>query len=515
MKLRFLLSILFSLFLLVGCTDKKPDGPLNQKPNVLPTVKEWQAQSGFFELTKNTTVSLTENISSVALFVEDLALLSGKSYSLAEGKKTGEISFSYSNDAGFGEEGYSIAISEKVEVLAGTEKGIFNATQTLLQILKQEPDHNRLPRGYIKDNPILNERAFMMDVGRRYYEVPYLKKVIRNMAWQKLNVLHLHFSDWSGFRLKSDKFPTLASEQAYSKQDIRDLQDYAKQYHIMIVPEIDLPAHATHIIKWNPDLAFSCESMRNTIGNNWLPQDLNPQNPGWILDVSKPQTKQFIKELFDEFIPLFDGPYFHVGGDEWQYDKQKMECPELVAATKQLGYQYPGDIFVAWINEVNAQVKSYGKTTQIWSWWNFSSSAEKQNVTSISPDKDVVVNVWNKETQGIILQEGYNIISTFEDGPEALYITPGLNGKVPGDYGFFDSKSIYENWQPETSEQFKGYKVCLWADRAEQQSDEWFNQYYEVPLMVFAEKAWGVKGSADFPAFLESTKKIGFAPYPL
>ena len=515
MKLRFLLSILFSLFLLVGCTDKQPDGPLNQKPNVLPSVNEWQARSGFFELTKNTTVSSTEKIPSVGLFVQDLELIAGKKYTLAEAKQAGDISFAYTKEASFGEEGYSIAIGDKVEVLAGTEKGIFNATQTLLQILKQAPEKNRLPRGVIKDNPILNERAFMMDVGRRYYEVPYLKQVIRNMAWQKLNVLHLHFTDWSGFRLKSDKFPTLASEQAYSKQDIRDLQDYAKQYHIMIVPEIDLPAHATHIIKWNPDLAFTCESMRNTRGNNWLPQDMNDQNPGWILDVSKPETRQFIKDLFDEFIPLFDGPYFHVGGDEWQYDKQKLECPELVAATKTLGYQYPGDIFVAWINEVNAQVKSYGKTTQIWSWWNFSPSAEKQNVTSISPDKDVVVNVWNKETQGIILQEGYSIISTFEDGPEALYITPGLNGKAPGDYGFFDSKSIYENWQPETSTQFKGYKVCLWADRAEQQADEWFNQHYDVPLMVFAEKAWGVKGSADFPAFLENTKKIGFAPYQL
>ena len=254
--------------------------------------------------------------------------------------------------------------------------------------------------------------------------------------------------------------------------------------------------------------------MLNTTGNNWLPKNISSTKAGWILDVTKPQAHDFVKQLLDEFIPLFDAPYFHIGGDEWQYDDQKLKCPELVLATKKQGYKYPGDLYVAWINEIDKQVKSYGKTTQIWSWWNYSPSPEKQNVTSIAPSKDIVVNVWNKETQNIILADGYHVVSTFEDGPEALYITPGLKGKAPGDYGYFDSKSIYESWSPIVTSQFSGYKVCLWADGAENQPDEWFNQFYETPLKVFADKIWGKKSVESLDTLISNSEKIGGAPAP-
>src|SRR5690606_29222979 len=136
--------------------------------------------------------------------------------------------------------------------------------------------------------------------------------------------------------------------------------------------------------------------------------ELTIYNAGWILDVTKPVTRQFVKELLDEFIPLFDGPYFHIGGDEWQFDDQKEECPELMAYTKKNGLKYPGDVFVEWINEVNQQVKSYGKTTQIWNWWSYNSPTNgKVNKSSISPDKDIVINVWNKIQEEEILASGY------------------------------------------------------------------------------------------------------------
>lgn len=511
--------ILFSLFIFVtfftACSSFKSVEPLNQKPAVIPALKEWQPKSGYFLLTSNTGIVASENIVSAMGFKEDLGLIGDKNFPLYKvGNQKGKnIIFTFAkDDTSLGNEGYSIDINDSVEIMANTDKGFFNATQTLLQILKQDPEHRKLPKGYIKDSPLVNERAFMIDVGRKFYSVPYLKKTIRDMAWYKLNVLHLHLSDWSGFRLQSDKFPSLASKESYSKQDIRELQDYAKKYQIMIVPEIDLPGHATHIIKWNRDLTFNCESMLNTTGNNWLPKHLSGAKTGWILDVTKPKVHEFVKQLLDEFIPLFDAPYFHIGGDEWQYDDQKLKCPELARAAKDKGYKYPGDLFVAWINEIDMQVKSYGKTTQIWSWWNYSPNANKQNVTSINPNKDIVVNVWNKETQETILADGFHVISTFEDGPGALYITPGAGGKVSGDYGYFDSKSIYESWSPVVNSQFNGYKVCMWADHAEHQSENWFNPFFEVPLAVFAEKTWGNKGSDSFLLFLERRNKIGAVP---
>ena len=113
--------------------------------------------------------------------------------------------------------------------------------QSLLQLFAQD---RNLQRGSIRDFPRFGERGFMIDAGRQYFEIAYIESLIRKLAWMKMNFIHLHFTEWQAFRLKSDLFPGLAPEQSYSKEDIRRIQEYAATYHIMVVPEIDLPAHA-------------------------------------------------------------------------------------------------------------------------------------------------------------------------------------------------------------------------------------------------------------------------------
>ena len=496
---------LINIVLAFGILTTSCIGEVNKEPNILPAVQSWQGGKGFVKINEKSKVITNADLKGFANnYIERLSEVSG--LNLKTGTKgsegTGNIKFEIVKVDSLNKEGYIITIGDNVLIRANTEKGLSNGAQTLTQMMAQ----GDIPKGKIVDYPLVSERAFMMDAGRKFFSVDYVKKTIREMSNYKLNYLHLHFTDWSGFRLKSDKFPGLASDEAYSKEDIRYLQDYAKKYNVEIIPEIDLPAHATEILRYDPSLGFSCESMLTA---KWLPDSVNKEKVGWILDVTRPKTREFIHELLTEFIPLFDSKYFHIGGDEWQFDNQKDACEDLVRYAKKRGFKHTGDVFVDWVNETNKLVKSYGKTTHIWSWWGYTHNGQLSNETELKPDEDIIVNVWNENRYYEVLEEGYNIIATPETGVGALYITPGDKGVKPGDYGYFDSKGIYEDWQPDfENQQINGYKVCLWADRVEHKHESWFDQYTELPLAVFSEKMWTGKSKGSLDDFLIRKKQV-------
>lgn len=474
--------------------------------NVVPGFQEVQVNKGKFNLTASSRIVAGSHCykrleRDLTVFKEELGLLTGMELDVVEGDfRKGDLVFNLdANDKTLGEEGYQMEISRQVLTNANTTKGVFYGMQSLLQLFGQD---TKIQNGLIRDYPKYAERGFMLDIGRKYFEIEYIETLIRKLAWMKMNFIHLHFTEWNGFRLKSDLFPGLAAEQSYSKEDIRRIEDYAAKYHMMVIPEIDLPAHATVITDYNPYLAFKCESMRSSW---WQTASLEKaghpiEDQAWTLDITRREVRSWIKALLDEWIPLFDGPYFHIGGDEYQYDREKYACEELVSAAKEMGYEYPGDVFVDYINEINEQVKSYGKTTQIWNWWRFSQNEERQNHTSIQPAKDIVINAWNRPRLEDIIADGYRVVITSEEGEEALYVVPGM-GQNPGEYGYFDSKKIYEQWKPQTSPNVNGFKVCLWVNEVEEKPDDWFNQYIHLPLAVLAERTWSVKHENSIDQF--------------
>ncbi len=483
--------------------------------NVVPGFQEVQMEKGEYGLTASARIvadtgSYEKLERDLMVFKTELGLLTGMDLAVAEGEnQTGDLVFTLdTNDETLDAEAYQMDISRQVLVKAKTTKGAFYAMQSLLQLFAQD---NHIQKGSVRDFPQFSERGFMIDIGRKYFEIEYIESVIRLLAWMKMNFIHLHFTEWNGFRLRSDLFPGLAAEQSYSKEDIRRIQDYADKYHIMVIPEIDLPAHATAITEYNPDLAFKCPSMRSSW---WQTYSLEKagyplEDQAWTLDITRREVRSWIKALLDEWIPLFDGPYFHIGGDEYQYDREKYACEELVMAAKEMGYEYPGDVFVDYINELNEHVKSYGKKTQIWNWWRFSQNEDRQNHTSIQPAKDIVINVWNRSRLEDIVDEGYRVVITSEEGEEALYVVPDY-GHNPGEYGYFDSKKIYEQWKPQTAPNVLGFKICLWTNEVEDKPDEWFNQFIDLPIAVLAERTWDIRHDITLEQFQLRLGKVIF-----
>jgi len=293
------------------------------------------------------------------------------------------------------QQGYALEVDDPVRVRAAAPAGIFYGLQTLRQLAA----YPGLPRGTIRDWPRFECRSLMLDIGRKYWEMEYLHSLMRVMGQLKLNELHLHFSDASAFRLQSDRHPELSADKSYSKADIAQLQAWADQYHITLMPEIDLPAHSVVFNLYDPRLAFKCPSMA---AGRWP----EAKNGNWTINYTDPHARQWMQELLSDYLPLFSGKYFHLGTDEVPDGEAPSQCPELAAYAEAKGYAFAGDVLVEWINSMNSFVRSFGKQMQIWSWW-------ERTPHSILPDKDIVVNAWVGEgSSQFFLDAGYSVVHT-------------------------------------------------------------------------------------------------------
>lgn len=223
-------------------------------------------------------------------------------------------------------EGYTLIVSEKgVEISAGEFSGFFNALQTVRQLIRKDNKKYSMPYCRIKDAPAFPVRGLMLDVGRNYMSVPFLKSVVRRLSHYKINVLHLHLSDDPGWRVEVKKYPELTVETSfwptrqpgkfYTQEDIKSICDFCDSLNIRVIPEIDMPGHSA--------------AFRKAIGK----------------DMQTPEGMQVLKEALDEIIPLFKDSLFHIGSDEVHF-KMKEFMPEMIRYVRSKGKQvvvwYPG-----------------------------------------------------------------------------------------------------------------------------------------------------------------------------
>ncbi len=384
----------------------------NPKPAVIPTLREWHGGDGSLTLTGRTRISFDPNQRSE---VEPVAkVLASDLREVARVQAKGSTSQTASGDivlrldasrSSLGKEGYRLEVGDTIKITAATPTGIFYGTRTVLQMASLSSNHRSLAKGTAIDWPDYGERGFMLDVGRKFFDVKYLRQYVKFMAWFKLNDFQLHLNDnadadYSGFRLDSARFPGLANKDgAYSRAQMDQLQDLASVYHVNITPEIDAPAHARSITKYRPEL-----------GNPKLPKD--------HLDLANPKTQQFVNEIWKEFIPWFRSPVVHIGADE--YNGGKGSAP----------------YYKAYINATAAFIRSQGKQVRMW-------GGLKTAGNSDGVDRDIVVNLWYPGYHDPLaaVKDGYNLINT-QDG--YLYIVP-FAGYY---YQFLDTRDLYKNWTP-------------------------------------------------------------------
>ncbi|MDL2223194.1 beta-N-acetylhexosaminidase [Bacteroidales bacterium OttesenSCG-928-M11] len=206
------------------------------------------------------------------------------------------------------DEAYRLSVkSQKIEIEAITEKGVYWAMQTLRQLIVKQKNKSYFEGCEIIDYPAFRIRGFMQDVGRTYISLDELKREIAKLSEYKINVFHWHLTENQGWRLQSKIFPMLNDSinyermpaKFYSLDEVRQLVDFCKQHNVLLIPEIDMPGHS---------LAFE-----KTFRHNMQSKE------GMII----------LKLLLDEICETFDVPYLHIGTDEVKFTNPAF-VPEMV-----------------------------------------------------------------------------------------------------------------------------------------------------------------------------------------
>lgn len=211
------------------------------------------------------------------------------------------------------DESYSIQISStQVNLEAETFLGALHGMETLLQLISiQESKFHYWPTGYIHDKPRFPWRGLLLDAGRHFMPVDVILRNLDAMAAVKLNVLHWHLTEDQGFRVECLSHPNLhrlgSDGQYYKQSEIKEIVEYALDRGIRIVPEFDLPGHATSWLVGYPDLGSSPGPFE--IDRQWGISD-------HVMDPTNEYVYSFLEQFLKEMARLFPDPFVHIGGDE-------------------------------------------------------------------------------------------------------------------------------------------------------------------------------------------------------
>lgn len=230
-------------------------------------------------------------------------------------------------------EGYRIDVNKKIiKVCASTSLGVMRALETLTQLLSKDAAGFYFPGVIIEDKPQYHWRGLLIDVSRHFIPLKVLYRNIDAMAMAKMNVLHLHLTDDQGFRIESKKFPELhlngSNGQYYTQADMRRLVEYASDRGVRVVPEFDLPGHATSWFAGLPEYASAKRTYEPESGYGVFDAAMDPTNE---------KMYGFLKDFFMEMSTVFKDSCVHIGGDEvtgkdWQnngYIQQYMQDKKL------------------------------------------------------------------------------------------------------------------------------------------------------------------------------------------
>jgi len=303
-------------------------------------------------------------------------------------------------------EGYRLDISPNGILLhAASGAGLFYAVESLLQILDAQAETAGstllLPVLNIVDAPRYEWRGFMLDESDHFFGKQAVLELLDVMAYLKMNRFHWHLTDDFGWRVEIKRYLKLTGIGAsrdwsephttpmfYSQKDIREIVEYARQRHIVIVPEVDMPGHATAATMSYPEVSEGGTG-------RWTGFTFNP---------AKPETYEFLKNVLQELCGLFPGPYLHLGGDEVWFGNQPWSTdPQIVKFTQDHGMTNALQLEGYFIRRMSAVIHDLGRTPLGW---------DEITPAGASPDYTAIM-WWRHDKTNVVTQalaQGYRVV---------------------------------------------------------------------------------------------------------
>ena len=394
-------------------------------------------------------------------------------------------------------DGYRLHVTpESVTLEAASPSGLFYAKESLLQLARA--GKGTLPTCCIEDAPRYAWRGFMLDESRHFFGKEKVKQYLDIMATLRMNIFHWHLTDEQGWRIEIKQYPKLTTIGAtgnwhnpqapaafYTQNDIKEIVDYAAQRHIMVIPEFDMPGHASAAGRAYPEISGGGEGQ-------WQHFTYHP---------CKEETFQFIGNVLDEIIALFPSPYIHIGGDEvhfgnqsWFTDPQIQQFITDNNLKNELGLEH------YFIRRVADMLTQKGKTMIGW---------DEIVDSGVSPDQAIVM--WwrhDKPSQLVkALEQGFRVIMTPRRPLYGDFVQYGTHTVGRTWSGYNPIEDVYRFPDPiihftkNHEDQIIGLQLNIWTERIAHPNRLDFMVFPR--LVAVAEAAWTPARSKECSLFMQ------------
>ena len=494
-----------------------------EHPAIIPMPMNTKWGSGNFVINTSTViVADTSDRPSVDFFNSYLQRFYGFHLAVQSSSSPRAIHFSTirANDGEPGEYGLHVS-DDNITITAGSHEGCFYGMQTLIQLLPVapfaasadglviHPDASGLaiPVVTIYDFPRFAYRGLHLDVGRHFFPVEFVKRYIDYMALHKLNYFHWHLTEDQGWRIEIKKYPRLteigscrsgtiighapgkgddSTEHCgyYTQDQIKEVVKYAADRYITIIPEIEMPGHASAALTAYPSL-----------GCTGGPYHVQHQFGVFkeVFCAGNDSVFSFLQDVLDEVTALFPAKYIHIGGDECPKDSWKT-CPKCQQRMKTLGLKNEEELQSYFIQRIEKYINSKGK--QVIGWDEILEGGIAPNATIMS---------WRGEKGGIeAAKQHHNVIMTpgeyvyFDHSQTRNDDSLTIGGYLPLDK-VYKYEPIPAGLTDEESRYILGAQANLWT---EYMSNPAKVEYMLFPrLSALSEVLWSPKGSRNWKDF--------------
>lgn len=488
--------------------------------NVIPMPLSVKELPGTFRLTKTSGVFADEALAGAVRFYEEYF---AKAFGQTPAFQV-DAAVRFTKDEKLKSEAYTLHVDQNgIQVHAGDHSGALYAIQTLRQIagfdLKSGVSELQIPCVHISDAPRFAWRGQSLDCARHFFPVENIKKLLDLFLLHKLNVFHWHLTDDQGWRIEIKKYPRLTEIGSkrkdtqrtgwrqknvryagephsgfYTQEQIRDVVAYAAERGIMIVPEIDMPAHFAAAEAAYPDLA--CRDLPtevtyyfgSVVPYHELGYKVSDNSWNRSACLGKESTYDFIFNVLDEVCELFPAPYFHIGGDEAPRDEWK-KCPLCQEKIRKEGLKSVDDLQGYFTNRVNEYIKKKGKRLIGWN----------EILKAGNLDRSVIAQYWvptrDKNAERYVNSGGQMIMSR---QPAFYFDYPNAEVTLKKAYCFSLKQS---HVRPENEKNVLGIESELWTEFVHDWRKVEFNLFPRVAAV--SETAWTSESRKSYKNFVQ------------
>jgi len=422
---------------------------------IIPRPASVQAEAGSFAINRQTKlVAHSAAAKEVAgMFNYFLQKKYGFGLNITSAAANDAIVLNVATDAKLPNEGYELKVTGHGVNITGDKGGVFYGVQSLLQSINEEGSHLSVHAVIINDKPNFAYRGLMLDVGRHFFEVDEIKKILDVMAYLKLNRFHWHLTDDQGWRLEIKKYPKLTAISAwrdstiiggygdnkpfiydgqksggfYTQDQARDVVKYAADRNITIIPEIEMPGHSTAVLAAYPEFGND-PGPYHVVGYWGVHKTIySPGEP----------TFRFLEDVLTEVMAIFPSKYIHVGGDEVPKDEWKTSALAQ-SLIKQNNLKDENELQSWFINRIEKFLNKNGRNLIGW---------DEILEGGLSPNATVMS--WRGEQGGIeAAKQSHNVVMT-PGGTMYLDHTQAKDGKTePLSIGGFLPLNVVYGYNP-------------------------------------------------------------------